>query len=127
MLNAAEEPPVLLPTHTCFDDALDTLEEFVKDAPQWVLKLRVVHAICHHPDDGHEFAHAWLEVDGQAIFDAVQDGVKRHWMTPVEEYYADLTPTEITRYTAREALALNYLTNHYGPWEDKYKRLCRPK
>lgn len=117
----------IFPTHHCFDDALDFLEELSKQKNPMIHRIRVVHAICLAPD-GNEYAHAWVEQDGKfVIFAGMVDGEKQWFAGEVGEYYAEHKVQETVKYTPREALAENLKHETYGPWVDRYKALCAPK
>lgn len=120
---------VILPSHTCFDDALDTMVEMLRAAgPDAALheQLFLVHAIVT-PEGYPAMAHAWLEDDREqtAIFSGILTGEKRRFVTPKETYYANQRPLSVTRYTYREAFVLNRQSGHYGPWKPEYRALCR--
>lgn len=122
----------ILPTHQCFDDALDLLVEILKSEPDiykrghLITQWRLVHGRCLAPD-GHSYAHAWVENthshtcyhvgllnNERVILDAA---------TP--EYHAELRVQDCIRYTYPEALRLNRQHGHYGPWLDHLQSLCR--
>lgn len=116
----------IYPTHKCFDDALDFLEELARQKNPALYRMRLVHGICLHPDDGHEYAHAWVEQDGTCvIFSGILNGKFGYFAASIEEYYPDAKVQETTKYTPFEAWRENHRTNHYGPWIEKYQRLCR--
>lgn len=115
----------ILPTHHCFDDALECLvwrlsiDPSRGDDPALVL----VHAI-RIACDGTPYAHAWVE-DGDLVWDAgILNGQKIAYAAQRAEYYAATTIQEQTRYTAREALAENRRAGNYGPWVQAYRVLC---
>lgn len=117
------------PTHHCFDDALDFIEELAKQRNPMVQgdRLKVVHAICLAPD-GHEYAHAWVEQDAKyVIFAGIMEGEKEWFAAEVGEYYAEHKVQETTKYTPKEALAENWKHETYGPWVERYKALCAPR
>lgn len=117
----------IYPTHHCFDDALDFIEELAKQNNPMIHRMRVVHAICLAPDD-HQYAHAWVEQDEKfVIFAGILDGKKEWFGAEVGEYYAEHRVQETTKYKPREAVAENWKHNTYGPWIERYKNLCAPK
>lgn len=118
--------PVILPTHTCFDDALDYIERRVLAHPSigFGTSLLLVHGICYRPDDV-PFAHGWVE-DAGVVWDAGLIEGRRVWFAVNrEEYYAKMRITDVTRYTMREVWVENTRSGNYGPWKPEYLALCR--
>jgi hypothetical protein len=138
----------IYPTHTCFDDALDILRKLVLEQTSKGLpvptNIWVVHAICLVPDDnptdaGKPFAHAWVEQDvdikgwpfppAPNLRVAWQCGIWKGdrilYSAAADEVRGQLRIQDETRYTAVQALHENLKHNHYGPWEERYRRLCR--
>ncbi|HJS76762.1 MAG TPA: hypothetical protein VJ778_05090 [Burkholderiales bacterium] len=117
--------PDLLPTHHCFDDAIDYLVERVKRHPKLARRrtLILVHGIAHS-DAGEAYAHGWVEEGGKCWDAALLDGARVWYSVTRDEYYAARQITETSRYTIREALAENLRTHSYGPWEPRYRGLC---
>lgn len=117
-----------MPTHTCFDDALDMMASFLDHDPRSVERLLLVHAIClvpEGPDKDQPFAHAWLE-DGEEAWQAgFLDGVKVQFACRVADMVTELRVQHATKYTARQARDENHRSGHYGPWVEKYRALCR--
>lgn len=121
--------PVMHPTGTCFDDALELLAFFIEEDKRRIETLVLVHGIClkppGYPREGAPFAHAWLE-EGDLVWSAaILDGVKVQFSCEGEDFRRQLRVQEATRYTPREASAENMRTNHYGPWVEKYRSLCK--
>lgn len=119
----------ILPTHTCFDDALDYLTERAK-RDGWELvasALVVVHAICLAPDGPHrgeQFAHAWVE-EGPTLWQGgILEGQRVFWGASAEEVRAELRVQMEKRYTPAEAAILNRTHNTFGPWDPRIKMLC---
>jgi hypothetical protein len=116
----------IMPTHTCFDDALDTLVELIKYDDSSGDDLRLVHALCAAPD-GHLYAHAWVEFDNArgetvCVFSGLVEGEAMRFLSPGPDYYKSLqVSADVTKYTSVEALAENARTNHYGPWIERYQ------
>lgn len=125
----------LLPTHTCFDDSLDLIEELVRAGNVAVEEITLAHGICVMPTpDVHHYAHAWVEVGPQGersecvcMFKLIVSGKPAVFATPLEEFYRDMRVIESTTYTVAEALAENKRTEMYGPWKEEYLALCRPR
>lgn len=116
----------LMPTHTCFDDALDLLCEFWRERPDIRDDLRLVHAICRLPG-GDLFSHAWLEdiATEQVMFVSLLEADRGVFAADRNEWYADIHVQACTLYTLRDALWHNARSGHFGPWEYRYRRLCR--
>lgn len=111
--------PVIYPTHTCFDDALEFL---VLGELHSVQRKRLVHGICLADDDS-PYAHAWVELDGDAWQGGLLDGERIYYAMPIAELHERLRVRECTRYAALQAMRQNVATGHYGPWEPKYREL----
>lgn len=121
------------PTHSCFDDALEFLENTTRAnlrekgkeyAARQTNRYRLVHAIVHPKD--YDYAHAWVEEDGEFVWDAgiFDGGVKAYYQVSKPDYYERFRPHTITCYTLKQALELNLKHYHFGPWEEKYRKLC---
>lgn len=133
----AATPPAattILPTHICFDDALDFLQDVVRAEfaacgdVEHVLavfaRMRVVHGICIAPS-GRPFAHAWVEQDGAYVWQGgVIDGERVFHRMPLADFMRHVPVQEATRYTVDEALRLNAESNHFGPWDERYRALA---
>lgn len=117
----------ILPTHTCFDDALDWIAAEVKRDRKLCSRLILVHGVQIIPtgeDSGHRFAHAWVE-DGNDCWDfGIVDGEKCAYSIGQAEYYECRQVQEVTRYTVLEAYHENRRTGNYGPWKPEYLALC---
>jgi len=119
MDQGATDENTIYPTYECFNDALEFL--LLHSG-----RLMLVHGICLYPDDGHKYAHAWVEQDGRfVIFAGIHLGKHKYFAALRAEYYTDAKVQEATKYTPREAAMENLRSGHYGPWLEKYKRLCR--
>ena len=139
----------ILPTHTCFDDALDYLAHRLKADPASEPRFTLVHGILLAPEGakaGTPFAHAWVEEDLPGGVVVWQDGyvdlggfemplaggtlraehdlARVSLSTPAAEWRAKMQLQKETRYTVREAWAENRRTVTFGPWEPEYQALC---
>jgi hypothetical protein len=117
----------IYPTHECFNDALEVFEQMAKERNPFLHsgRLHLVHAVCLTPD-GEEYAHAWVEQDEKiVIFAGIVNGAKSYFAADAAEYYAESRVKETTKYTVRQALELNNLHETYGPWTERYLKLCR--
>lgn len=122
----------ILPTHDCFTDSLDLLVAILKEnendlSGRAVLarSLYLVHAVVTLGD--REGAHAWVEDDRRdlVIFVGLYEGRRESFASPRDEYYQTHGVIERTRYAYHEAFLLNRITGHYGPWAERYQKLCR--
>jgi hypothetical protein len=122
----------ILPTHTCFDDAIEYLSWRIQMRASDASRLFLVHAIClvpQGPRTGEPFAHAWVEEEMPGVpVVAWQDGFLqgKHvtYSMLAEELRAAFHVQESTRYTPAEAHAENQRTMTFGPWLDRYQSLC---
>jgi hypothetical protein len=120
----------LYPTHTCFDDSLDLVLALVRENPDEVRKQNVflVHGVCLLPD-GTPYAHAWVEIDeggGITVLNAVlRDGMKVYGQFLKEQFYQTWRVEERIRYSLLEAYENCRQYDYSGPWEDRYRVLCR--
>ena len=123
--------PLVLPTHTCFDDALDYLVHRIRADPSLFSadQLYLVHGIALAPEGQHAgepFAHAWVE-EHDKVWQAgilADDGVRIYYAMDRAEFYEKWRIQKSTRYTAKEADEENVRSNHYGPWLEEYRELC---
>lgn len=121
----------ILPTHSCFDDALDYLSWRVKRDKRCIHTLFLVHAICLAPEGRKKdtpFAHAWVEEEVEGLWVAWQDGFLRGqritYSCDRDALVASLRVQEFTRYTVKQAAEENRRTGRYGPWLPQYEALC---
>lgn len=120
---------VILPTHTCFDDVLDFQCELMKVDPERAHRQFIVHGILLAPEGpkmDEPYAHAWVEDDeeGRVYQSGFLDGQKIWWGCDRDEWKQVMRVQDESRYTFLQALALNWQTNHYGPWVETYRELC---
>lgn len=119
----------ILPTHHCFDDALNYLDAAILSRPDWAqAHLRLVHGICLAPEGPKQdepFAHAWVEQDRSVCIQAgIVEGQLVYYGMARAAFYATLRVQVSTAYSVEDALRLNFASNHYGPWESSYRALC---
>lgn len=69
----------------------------------------LVHGSCK--DDGFRFAHAWVELPGDIIFDGVWQRFLRK-----EDYIRLRDAVEVVRYTEPELVAMTVECGTWGPW-----------
>jgi hypothetical protein len=114
---------VIHPTHTCFDDALDLVEDLMKSDSSFDWKnCLIVHGIA---DCGQLYSHAWLEYGDCCIEMGILDGERVIFEQDKKKYYESRKISDVTKYTVHEALKENLKHEHYGPWEQKYLELCK--
>lgn len=121
---------IVRPTGTCFDDALDFLEELSKTGvskKELIRDFVLVHGICMTPTvPSVQFAHAWVEWRQQLVFQrGIVDGQVLTYSMPLSQFEQRFNPVKTTRYTVAEAARRNAETNSYGPWEPEYAALTR--
>jgi hypothetical protein len=114
----------LLPTHTCFDDAMDLLVEMITVRKVPPAQLRLVHGIGLLAD-GRRFAHAWVERGPSCYFVGLYQGQRGLCTVVRQDYYQRLRVQERTKYTPWQALRENQRTISYGPWKPAYLALAR--
>jgi hypothetical protein len=121
----------ILPTGTCFDDAIEYLNEIALHGQrERLLTLKLVHGICLAPEgaqEGTPFAHAWVEEAGVCVQAGLFSGEpqKVYYGVKRAEFYAKLRVQVATYYTAPEVVVHNRRTGHFGPWEHLYRDLCQ--
>jgi hypothetical protein len=127
----------LHPTHSCFDDACEMLEllalralelEESFESQNWLLAHGILTATvnCASPlEPGDLYAHAWVEQDGQAFHAGLLRGEKVWCRCSATDWYTYHHATDVTLYTMRQLVELNTLHANTGPWEERYKSLCR--
>jgi hypothetical protein len=122
---SSEAMKEILPTHTCFNDALELLAELSRDCPETREGLLLVHAICTAPDGNH-YAHAYVSnsTNGTSRFGGIFKGERVCLEVDTAEYEANLRIIDCVRYTVPQAIMLNHQSGHYGPWIERYRRLC---
>lgn len=116
-----------MPTHTCFDDALEFMEDLARNYPAALAfeGYKLIHAICLMPD-GERYAHAWVEDNaGRAHFFGMIGGEKKRIVKDAKWYRLELRVQEFREYNVHQAWAENKKHGTYGPWVEKYKELCR--
>ena len=125
--------PEIYPTGTCFDDVLDHQDYVFKTNPAQALAQFIVHGIClmpeGNPEEGKPFAHGWVEDDETGLVwqSGLVEGVKIWYSAARTEWYPLIRVQTSTRYTFLEAIRLNWQTNHYGPWVEAYRDLCKER
>lgn len=132
-LNPDPDHKMILPTKSCFDDAMDLFCDVLISAEDWpspereklLSELFLVHAVVKVLSN-RESSHAWLEDDGREVclFVGLLDGKPTAFMSPREAYYEAHNVQEFTRYNYQEAHRMNLKFGTFGPWEERYQVLC---
>jgi len=115
----------VLPTHTCFDDALEFLEDLARREEPFT-HFRVVHALLKNPDS-EVYAHAWLlnTANNTVVFAGIYDNEKIYIEADADEYYSKIDILDMTQYDSVEICEMNHLYGTYGPWKTQYLEYCR--
>jgi hypothetical protein len=109
----------ILPTGTCFDDALFVWSIFTKNSR--AIPSVLVHGICLHKN-GDPYAHAWVEKADLCIFSGIMMGEKMAFEVPQPDFYEYFRVTDdVTKYELADFLQFEDLhTRKAGPWEKRY-------
>jgi len=109
----------VLPTGTCFDDALFLWAIFTKNTR--AIPCYLVHGICLHAD-GTPYSHAWVERVDLCIFSGIMQGEKMAFEVPQPEFYDYFKVTDdVTKYSTEDFLLFEDLHERKaGPWEERY-------
>ena len=110
---------VIEPTFTCFDDAFEILALVAQKDQARARRMCLVHALCHWGEERYG-AHAWIEEGSKCWFMGVHGGKKAIFVVYRREYYREICPIVMTKYTLQEALAVGKAWGKTGPWEAKY-------
>lgn len=115
--------PLILPTHTCFDDAPAYVQWLIDHHQPWE-HLVIVHAECQI--QGVAYAHAWVEDVGadEAIIAGIVDGEPVWVALHRSAYRTKLAIQHETRYTLRAYQRLWTRQGYPGPWVKRYKHWC---
>lgn len=106
----------ILPTGTCFDDALSVWAIFTKNSR--AISAILVHGICLHAD-GTPYSHAWIEKADVCIFSGIMHGEKMAFEVAQPDFYEYFRVTDdVTKYTPEDFADLHKRTA--GPWEKRY-------
>ena len=123
-----EERFVVYATHSCFDDAMEYCDKAVRELPELLDKLIVVHGIALHPEGPRKdrpFAHAWVEHAGMCWNSGLVNGEKIWYGVARSEYYVTMRVQETATYDLRKAYRLHQVHHSSGPWVPRYSELLR--
>lgn len=113
----------ITPTHTCFDDACELLQQIArtKDFTD-LIQYRLIHAMVNPM--GEPYSHAWVERGSSVITAVLMRGLKTYVVMDKEHFYQKLQVSEVTEYTVQEAWDENRRHGHLGPWKQEYLERC---
>jgi hypothetical protein len=80
-----------------------------------ILGIRLVHGVVSHPPHFLPLDHAWIELPGQVVFDAVLQA----FFTRLS-YYNVMSAMVVQTYSAASARRLATRHHHDGPWNAKW-------
>jgi hypothetical protein len=118
-----------IPTHTCFDDALELCVWLATGGgvPTSDLhsRYRVVHGICWGRDVSERFVHAWVEEASSPLGSlawqaAIADGRVLFYALPLADFRALWRVESELQYTLDEVGSMVLALGHAGPWEPGY-------
>lgn len=118
--------PDILPTHSCFDDAVEFFYS-ANVAIEDVHRFKIVHGICRGHAQGTPYAHAWVEQNGSVVWQA---GVQRetgegiYFALPLLDFYRMYAVQETTPYSVGVVEGLLICGMSSGPWKPEYVALC---
>ncbi len=108
----------ILPTHTCFDDAIQNLIFLMESRGRHIAgRMKVVHAIIE--PEGAPLSHAWIELDRRVFFSGILKGETVMVETDLAEYYRQSRIKVLRRYSIWAAYAEEQRTGRYGPWDPR--------
>ena len=116
------------PTHTCFDDAVEFIEELIKEHPDKLedikTSLLLVHGICLLPN-GQRYAHGWVEDNktDSCYFKGIVESECVFLQADRPGFYENFKVQETTKYTLWQVHLENMLSGTFGPWDKKYLAL----
>lgn len=119
----------LQPTHTCFDDAIEFIEQRLKKDMAGAREFILVHGILLAPSGDQKdvpFAHAWVEDPVGLVWQAglMASGRRITYGMPLDTFRNIFRPQRETRYSLEEAWKENERSGHLGPWAEEYQALC---
>lgn len=108
---------MILPTHTCFDDALRYVVTFGGEDRS---DIRIIHALCRGDGD-REYLHAWVEQKNElgervAVNGAVVQDEFMYIFVPVLEYRERMRIVIKHQYDFVEAVIESLKNDSSGPW-----------
>lgn len=124
----------ILPTQTCFDDAVEITLRRVEQNPGVLVtdEFVIAHAIVR--PYSRDMAHAWVETKSkdakpkdrdEVLFIGILDGERVEVAVDRDEFYASIHVQEVSYYTIRQCVAEEQRTGRCGPWKEQYIKLTR--
>lgn len=118
--------PDIVPTHSCFDDAVEFFHS-AEIGPEDVHRFRVVHAICKGHAQGTLYAHAWVEQNHSVVWQAGtvrETGEGIYFALPRTDFYRLYGVQDCSCYTVEQLDVMLGVYRNNGPWEPRYVALC---
>ena len=114
------------PTHTCFDDCTRLLHRKIQEDPSIICgkDWKIVHAIVKD-SSGASYSHCWLEFEDKAFLSGSVDSETVFVTASRDEIYKLMRIVELKRYTIRQAYEMEKKFDHPGPWEKRFRDLCK--
>lgn len=107
----------ILPTHKCFDDAIELFGDYMRaDRRPTLVHGRLGGDV--------PYAHAWIEVDGEVLDVGILNGARVVVRYPQLGFYAARHVEQTWRYSFLELLRANRESGTYGPWIPELIALC---
>jgi hypothetical protein len=126
----AHPPPVIEPTDTCFDDALEFFPRALSDAgvrklrdPAFRDRFRVVHGICIGNDTHAPYVHAWVEANGRVWQAGYFMHERVYFALESTDFYQIYNAQAVIRYTLGEVVHYHMTEGSTGPWDPELQRL----
>lgn len=135
---AATGSPDILPTHTCFDDAIDFFNAVgffdhltTPHLERMQERFRIVHGVCVGHAARTHYAHGWVEESSSEEL-VWQAGTLRataercYWALPRAAFYElfQVLEARVTKYTLPMAAEMLRTQGFNGPWRQEYRALC---
>ena len=117
----------VMPTGTCFTDALEILESWIKcfGRDDWFKDVRVCHGIIDAGSGEGPISHAWLARDERVWQAGLVGSDKLVIQLSRQQFYQNVVT--VTEHSLEDVARLNRSSGHYGPWEGVYLDLCNDR
>tara|TARA_Y100000004_G_C8589745_1_gene275940 strand:+ start:96 stop:434 length:339 start_codon:yes stop_codon:yes gene_type:complete len=88
---------------------------------EWLTKNpgehQLVHGVIIDPDTGNKLNSAWIETAVDVVMDFyTHNNPKYPYGVKTKDFYAIVTPTNMKKYTLKQAMAEVEQSKHHGPW-----------
>lgn len=131
----------IVPTHSCFDDAIEFFELFLGDLRRAATVFRVVHGVLRGHDEGEPYGHGWVEQLPGTDFGLIDfrpparvvwqggliDGARVYFALDRSDFFRGYGVQRFWSYTLQEAVEHNMRSGHYGPWQPEVRELVLSK